>query len=397
MNNREKNNNQEEIKTNFFADKKPFQDIVITLALAMDLKSLFLFRSVAKYFLDLLDSTCFWNNYAKLHLIPEQITEDIKDIDGLKKSLIERFSSQSLQQNLIGLKNIYIKTIYPNLFFNNNKDKNIQFTISVQGKRFSADEIHSLIINDRSEELFSKVTRLERMIPYFIGLKDTPQEEFKNKLFRLEEHGVLMADLCLADFGFIGLFPFIMKVRAINCFEFLIRAYLILSETFEERLTENFRPNIISQMIFRHAQAVKNDFFIKKFLNLVLNTCKQNHYLEKIIKIIIKKGYEASLTKSLQDTFLNLSKEKKNIIVNFCINHNICMEYIAQVAAKKTAWVGLKNNMFHATYQIFKNEDISLEELTIMQNSLNERFEQLKATLASKAEEDNLSLLKFKK
>jgi hypothetical protein len=280
-------------------------DILFCLICLLDFESIMNLKLVSTYYQQQINNVFankvwFWEVYCKYHLQAHQLVGNLN----FKELVLDRhFLQQRLPTDLNKCSYIHSEMH----FF----AKTDYYRFGVYGKEFNLKDLHHLLLKDDAAAVFSQVSRLGKIIPYFMN--DYLDMDLPYAIEKLQR--VVQRRFILEDLLFIGLLPSIMKIRAVNCFNLFIRAYLHLTATFD-CVTEDTTIVKVCQTIFSYT----DKFYIKELIHLTIKLCQINN---PDIYEVIKYAYEHNHHDVLATCLLQLDPQALQTFLDAGMNEGL--------------------------------------------------------------------------
>ena len=289
------------------------EDIFFCLILLLKPHDIFALRLVSKYYLKQIENK-FADNYFCQAYAKTQLLFTSEQIEGVNiyQLIKKRYCIKQIIQNDFA-NNKYLRQGVKFFLFNTYK-------FGVRGERFNINELIPFLNKDDAAGLFTRISRFKKMIPYFMS-EQINEHIFFNSLACIEENDGIK--FIFGDVFFMGLLSIIMQIRAVNCFNLFIRAYLILNRFYWQDLlkVEVLKFEGICQKIFLH----QDKYFIQSFINISFDVFNYNHLAPVLlVKYALDNQYEEELVNKLHKIDEN---NLLKLIVN-CEHHNINLEEV---------------------------------------------------------------------
>jgi len=309
---------------------------------------------------------CVKYSQMKLHLKPEQIEK----VSNLKHLFLRRHHiDKVLIQDLN--KCPYVSTSFK---FFDNKPYTYR-TFGSYGNVFACEAISELLFKDDAVNVFAKVSRLQKLIPYF--MLGSVNDDIAASMNKVQVNDNI--EFVKGDLQFVGLLPTIMKVRATDTFDLFIRAYFMLVTIIGYvGDVEGIDLSTINKTIC----SCGDIYFIRRFIDLTFMVCKiDSPIINVVIQHMYISGYKDELTFSLQ----SLSPENRETIFKNCIKYDICKAYINNVRNAGVELIHLRISLEKALIIVNADAELNISDLTAAQAHMNQVFDNLKKSFEASA------------
>ncbi len=303
-------------------------------------------------------SRYFWKSKALWMLNGEQYKSLNKDYEEAKEVVITRsFPFNFLEKRLQSCKGFFDCNVSLLSVFNNKHSYEIPST----GAEFTVSEIESLILTDNAQALFCKITRLEGMYPY---LDDHTLDQNKIRLSLVTDSNPF--NIRREDFNFILLIPALIKLRAINCFNRFILAFLLLEAS------SNCERNYCDfEKMLELVTSCRQTYFIKAFLFIViLNSYASTSSIMRAVRYAIE---EEEYNVLFKEIYAALPDEKRKSILNEYKNTLYWESMFKIIWGDKT--YKLRENLLEIDDKILENHALTSEELMTMKEKIQGLFD----------------------
>lgn len=277
------------------------EDIFLIVLLKIRIRDLFALQTVShsiNHTINTIQSKQkkFWEQKARLSYTDKRL-EGVMDFKELLLTLDD--FKQIIQKDLEENSSAYFIKSLRFTFFELNGDA---YTIgnAYWDKSFSLMEMSHYLVEDKAEKLFGALTSFNELAASlgqdYLSIEDI-RSVIGTSIKRIET--LKMISIQIEELYFIALLPFIIKARAVDCFEIVIRAYFYLAIYFSKKELaecELLTPFALMELVFKTKEA----YFKQKLATIVLLVVPtQSSLLSEVLNYYHENGEIELIKKAL--------------------------------------------------------------------------------------------------
>jgi hypothetical protein len=230
--------------------------------------------------------------------------------------------------------------------------------------RLSSEELSSFLLKDDAQGLFHKIIGKPELLPLLKNDNyDVKAIQDCMKTQNLEGHHL----------NFMGLFPSMVKLRAVNCFDLFFRTFIILFSSIApaENLLQKYYGSL--ENLEKLILGLGDNYFNAQCISLAIKLAKNKANPAPIVQYAIEAGYYDALRSSLNA----ISNEQFKEILKNCPNESTLLSSFLysepkyKASLNKTITKAISINT-HNDHQLEKN----INELLILREQMNTHFDQ---------------------
>lgn len=295
-------------------------DIIFTLLVIMPLQEFLSQNIVSKTQNQIIkrvmdNNPHFWQEKANKFLSEElfSITQDYKNVL-LERHFLKNFIKNQIDRGL----NAYIRKKKELLFFSMS-DETYEFKNERKSITFSLNTVIPYLMEDNPEKLFAIFTPFNYLAASFHCDNHSKVEMTDIVRKNLDKLNIFTNnEIRLIDLYFIGFIPFIMKARAIQCFEFFIRAYLTLAVGTHHNLLERQNLLMTPANLFALVFSSNDPYFKKELISLGFKIIPGD---DAILFELLQFYYKQNAFDFVKQSLSGLSSEKAKDMQTYLNDH----------------------------------------------------------------------------